>query len=61
MQMQKACTRCNALFDCGATSPTQTCWCMALPKIEPTGDSDCLCPVCLKEEVEKQKIDAKQL
>ena len=56
--MQKACTKCQTLFECGANSPEQNCWCNELPKITPTDNSDCLCPVCLAQKIkELQKPD----
>lgn len=50
---QKNCSFCGAAFSCGADSG-QTCWCASLPNVMPyPSKSDCLCPACLKAQVEK--------
>ena len=51
--MQKSCTQCQDVFECGANSPAQQCWCMELPKIKPTDNGDCLCPKCLAARIKK--------
>ncbi len=51
--MQKTCTQCHTVFECGADSPEQHCWCMELPKITPTDNSDCLCPACLAKKIKQ--------
>lgn len=54
MAQQKTCSFCAAAFGCGATDSTKTCWCAELPHVMPfPGNGDCLCPDCLKAQVEK--------
>jgi Zn finger protein HypA/HybF involved in hydrogenase expression len=59
--MTKQCTRCGASFTCSADLPTGQCWCNDLPKIKPTDNSDCLCPVCLAERIEHLKATQPEL
>ncbi len=56
--MQKTCTQCHTVFECGAGDPSKTCWCAELPKIiSPTDTRDCLCPKCLKNRISETEID----
>lgn len=48
----KACVRCKAEFGCGADEGKKTCWCEELPAVMPVTDEGCLCPACLRQEVE---------
>jgi SAM-dependent methyltransferase len=54
MSTQKACSFCGAVFSCGSMDASQTCWCSQLPQVMPfAAATDCLCPACLKAQVEK--------
>lgn len=46
------CIRCQAEFGCGAASGEKRCWCEDLPTVMPVTDEGCLCPGCLRQEVE---------
>ncbi|MEK7857518.1 MAG: cysteine-rich CWC family protein [Elusimicrobiota bacterium] len=50
--MTKTCARCQATFSCGAEEDAAPCWCAALPRVMPLSDAGCLCPSCLKAEIE---------
>ena len=49
LEKEKVCEKCQVSFSCFSLG----CWCANLPTIFPlrTG-SDCLCPVCLKQETQ---------
>ena len=48
---KKTCPRCQTLFPC----LTENCWCSKLPQIMPLStDEDCLCPDCLKIEIQNK-------
>ena len=50
----KHCSRCGEGFACGPQSGK--CWCEELPAIAPSAEiGDCLCPLCLKAEIESRK------
>lgn len=49
----KRCLRCDAPFGCGAESTDKPCWCTELPPVMPVSDAGCLCPKCLREEIEE--------
>ena len=59
--MTKQCSQCGASFTCSADLPAAQCWCNDLPKIKPTDNSDCLCPVCLAEKIEPLKTTHPEL
>ncbi len=64
MIKDKTCSNCGAAFKCGATEPSGTCWCTALPNVVPiTEGAGCLCPHCLSvkiKQIEHAKADIKQ-
>ena len=52
---EKICTRCRAVFTCGAAQRDQSCWCERLPHVPLIADeqADCFCPQCLSEAIAK--------
>ena len=50
----KYCSRCGESFTCGLAAGEKSCWCADLPHIMPVdGDAaDCLCPHCLRGEID---------
>lgn len=52
---EKICTRCRAVFTCGAAQHDQSCWCERLPHVPLSTDeqADCFCPQCLSEAIAK--------
>ena len=48
----KACIRCGTGFECGGALGKDTCWCAELPPVMAVTDEGCLCPACLRVEVE---------
>ncbi|MBU6409679.1 MAG: prepilin-type N-terminal cleavage/methylation domain-containing protein [Verrucomicrobia bacterium] len=44
----KICPQCGASFACKISG----CWCEGLPPLPPVQERDCLCPKCLKIEIE---------
>lgn len=56
LEKHKTCVQCGIPFSCY----TQGCWCAELPMIMPMENiTDCLCPVCLKSEINKRLLDNK--
>lgn len=55
---EKICSRCGALFSCGAAQSDQSCWCEQLPRVPLIADeqTDCFCPKCLSEAIEKINV-----
>src|SRR5687767_368965 len=51
---EKCCSVCGAGFVCGAETGTK-CWCNDLPPLPPIPGQDCLCPRCLKAEIERMQ------
>jgi hypothetical protein len=52
----KICHRCKAEFSCY----TKDCWCNDLPNIIPFSEvDDCMCPTCLKKEIDSRITQAK--
>lgn len=54
----ETCVRCGARFGCGMKEGKGACWCAELPPVlpvPPEGGGACLCPDCLRAEVEKAK------
>jgi hypothetical protein len=58
--MEKKCVRCGAEFGCGAAAGEKACWCAELPPVLPVTDEGCLCPQCLRKEIEKRLAQAGQ-
>ena len=52
---EKTCTRCHAVFTCGAAQADESCWCERLPHVPLIADelTDCFCPQCLREAIAK--------
>jgi len=49
------CPRCGAEFTC---NPGADCWCAALPPLPmPDAVERCLCPPCLKAEIERRSAE----
>lgn len=50
----KECDHCGRTFECGpGTGENGDCWCGSLPNVVPfEAGQDCLCPECLKEQIE---------
>jgi len=48
---EKICTRCQAVFTCGAAEADESCWCARLPHVPLIADegTDCFCPQCLEK------------
>ena len=55
---EKICTRCYAVFTCGAAQADESCWCERLPHVSLIADeqTDCLCPQCLGEAIAKLNV-----
>jgi len=55
---EKCCSRCHSLFVCGPAAGETQCWCETLPPVTSVADepSDCLCPACLTEAIEKRGL-----
>lgn len=54
LEKHKICVNCGIPFSCY----TQGCWCAELPMIMPMENiTDCLCPVCLKAEINEKLIE----
>ena len=52
---QKVCPACGASFTCGATGGQLQCWCCDLPHImEMNLNAGCLCPTCLRREIDRR-------
>jgi hypothetical protein len=53
---QKICSRCHAVFPCGAAQADEECWCERLPHVPLIADeqTDCFCPKCLSEAIAKR-------
>ena len=56
---EKFCSRCNAVFTCGAAQRDQSCWCERLPHVPLIADeqADCFCPQCLSEAIAKLSVE----
>lgn len=51
----KLCPECHARFTCGATAGQLHCWCCDLPHImEMNASAGCLCPTCLRREIDRR-------
>jgi prepilin-type N-terminal cleavage/methylation domain-containing protein/prepilin-type processing-associated H-X9-DG protein len=50
----KTCSICGKSFSCHSESATGKCWCNEFPPLAPVPGRDCLCPECLRNEVEKK-------
>ena len=57
---QKICTRCHAVFTCGAVQADESCWCERLPHVPLIADerTDCFCPQCLSEAIAKLNAES---
>jgi hypothetical protein len=58
-----ACPRCGQKFTCGLAAAQERCWCFDLPHVIPMTDANregCLCPACLKAEIDRQLTLRKQ-
>lgn len=56
LEKHKVCVQCGIPFSCY----TQGCWCGELPRIMPMENiTDCLCPGCLKSEINKKLVENK--
>ena len=55
LSTEKICTRCRAVFTCGAAQADENCWCERLPHVPLIADeqADCFCPQCLSEAIVK--------
>lgn len=52
--MKTTCFLCQASFECGATDPTNACWCSKKPLIAIAFDGvSCLCEACFDRRVQK--------
>ena len=52
---QKICSRCDAVFTCGAAQADENCWCERLPHVPLIAGerTDCFCSQCLSEAIAK--------
>lgn len=52
---EKICSRCHAVFTCGAAQADERCWCERLPHVQLIADeqADCFCPQCLSGLIAK--------
>jgi len=52
--ISKCCSRCGESFTCGLAAGEKSCWCAELPHIMPVDGAvgDCLCPQCLRGEID---------
>jgi hypothetical protein len=60
MQALSACSQCGKTFTCGAENGEKTCWCMAMPPLagaRPAAAS-CICPDCLRNALERERLAA---
>jgi hypothetical protein len=58
MVQDKTCSRCNTLFQCGATETSGNCWCNNYPPLfKPDPLINCMCSGCLHKAT-KEKVDA---
>ena len=58
MITDKTCSRCNTLFQCGATEANGHCWCNNYPPLfKPNPLINCMCTGCLNSAT-KEKIAA---
>ncbi|MBT4867790.1 MAG: cysteine-rich CWC family protein [Planctomycetaceae bacterium] len=50
----KCCGRCGESFTCGLAAGEEPCWCADLPHVMPVDGAvgDCLCPHCLRGEID---------
>ena len=50
---QKICSRCDAVFTCGAAQADENCWCERLPHVPLIAGerTDCFCSQCLSEAI----------
>ena len=50
--INKTCSACDAVFQCGAEQGGQACWCHAYPAIMPIDTAGgCRCPSCLTRSI----------
>ncbi len=57
MITDKTCSRCNTVFQCGATEENGHCWCNIYPPLfKPDPLNNCMCTACLHSAT-KEKID----
>ena len=57
MVRDKTCSRCNTVFQCGATEINGNCWCNNYPPLfKPDPLINCMCAACLHSAT-KEKID----
>lgn len=55
----KTCGHCGKNFDCHSRSGG--CWCETLPPLpKAVAGHDCLCPDCLKQEIQTQQASLKK-
>jgi len=45
------CSKCAATFECGIDE--QSCWCMAMERVQPIEGETCLCKQCLETRIKK--------
>ncbi len=56
----RLCARCGVVFVCGVAKGDDVCWCMGLPNIITLDDrgagaaSACMCPSCLKSDINRK-------
>ena len=53
----ETCVACGETFGCGNVEGKTSCWCADLPTVMPVTDEGCLCPKCLKTEIERRVGD----
>jgi prepilin-type N-terminal cleavage/methylation domain-containing protein/prepilin-type processing-associated H-X9-DG protein len=56
----KTCSVCGKPFACHSDDATGKCWCNDFPSLPPIPGRDCLCPSCLKAELEKRETERKK-
>lgn len=53
------CQLCGNEFECGAENKAAKCWCFDLPHVRPLpvleNNQNCLCPNCLKHNIEQSE------
>lgn len=57
---QQVCPRCGLAFTCGIAVGEGECWCFQVPNLPSLtqpgeGASRCLCPLCLRDLVEREE------
>lgn len=57
----KKCSICGKPFFCHSSGTDGKCWCNEFPPLLPAPGRDCLCPDCLKAQVEKQRNSGAQV